>query len=240
MATTVALRILIRIPSTSSASSTGVAPSDLFRSCDTFGRNPRPSPGWQTTNDSSRGRARATSGRSPSSSSAIASRCCATSRGAFRPSWPRTPCRRRCCPRTARCWPARAPPTCARGCRRSRGGARSTRRGASATRCRWTPRSPPRPRSEPEARAIQANELGRVVAAFAELPERQRAALRLSALEGRSLEEIGDALDVAPDTAKSLVARSRRTLSHRLAAAELGCDDGARADGGLRRARACG
>ena len=71
---------------------------------------------------------------------------------------------------------------------------------------------------------MQANELGRVVAAFAELPERQQAALRLSALEGRSLEEIGDALDVAPDTAKSLVARSRRTLSHRLAAAELGCD----------------
>jgi RNA polymerase sigma-70 factor, ECF subfamily len=81
------------------------------------------------------------------------------------------------------------------------------------------------PTEEPEARVLQANELGRVVAAFAELPERQRAALRLSALEGRSLEEIGDALDVAPDTAKSLVARSRRTLSHRLAAADLGCDD---------------
>jgi RNA polymerase sigma factor (sigma-70 family) len=80
------------------------------------------------------------------------------------------------------------------------------------------------PAHEPEARAIQSNELGRVVAAFTELPERQRAALRLSALEGRTLEEIGDALDVAPDTAKSLVARSRRTLTHRLAAAELGCD----------------
>ena len=52
---------------------------------------------------------------------------------------------------------------------------------------------------------------------------RQRKALALSALEGRSLEEIGDALDVAPDTAKSLVARSRRTLTHRLAAAELDC-----------------
>jgi RNA polymerase sigma-70 factor (ECF subfamily) len=77
---------------------------------------------------------------------------------------------------------------------------------------------------EPEARVIQANELGRVVAAFSELPERQRAALRLSALEGRSLEEIGDALDVAPDTAKSLVARSRRTLTHRLAAADMCCD----------------
>ena len=76
---------------------------------------------------------------------------------------------------------------------------------------------------DPEARAIQANELGRVVAAFTELPARQRKALALSALEGRSLEEIGDALDVAPDTAKSLVARSRRTLTHRLAAAELDC-----------------
>src|SRR4051812_2616652 len=74
---------------------------------------------------------------------------------------------------------------------------------------------------EPEARGLQATELSRVVAAFSELPERQRAALRLSALEGRSLEEIGDALDVGPDTAKSLVARSRRTLTHRLAAADL-------------------
>src|SRR4051812_38633615 len=76
---------------------------------------------------------------------------------------------------------------------------------------------------DPEARAIQANELGRIVAAFTELPARQRTALALSALEGRSLEEIGNALDVAPDTAKSLVARSRRTLTHRLAAAELDC-----------------
>jgi RNA polymerase sigma factor (sigma-70 family) len=73
---------------------------------------------------------------------------------------------------------------------------------------------------EPEARVLQSTELGRVVAAFSELPERQRAALRLSALEGRTLAEIGD----APDAAKSLVARSRRTLTHRLAAAELGCD----------------
>ncbi len=80
------------------------------------------------------------------------------------------------------------------------------------------------PADEPEARVLQATELGRVVAAMSELPPRQRQALALSALEGRSLEEIGVALDVAPDTAKSLVARSRRTLTHRLAAAELGCD----------------
>lgn len=76
---------------------------------------------------------------------------------------------------------------------------------------------------EPEARVLQSSELGRVVAAFSELPERQRAALALSAFEGRSLEEIGSALDVPADTAKSLVARSRRTLTHRLAAAELCC-----------------
>jgi RNA polymerase sigma-70 factor, ECF subfamily len=78
---------------------------------------------------------------------------------------------------------------------------------------------------EPEAKLLAANELGRVVAAFTELPERQQAALRLSALEGRSLEEIGRRLDVAPEAAKSLVARSRRTLTHRLAAADLCCAD---------------
>ena len=38
--------------------------------------------------------------------------------------------------------------------------------------------------SEPEARVIQTHELGRVVAAFSELPERQRTALALSALGG--------------------------------------------------------
>ncbi|MDA0179065.1 sigma-70 family RNA polymerase sigma factor [Solirubrobacter phytolaccae] len=78
---------------------------------------------------------------------------------------------------------------------------------------------------DPEARALQAHELGRVVAAMSSLPERQRTALKLSALEGRSLEEIGSALDVPADTAKSLVARSRRTLHHRLEAADLDCGE---------------
>lgn len=78
---------------------------------------------------------------------------------------------------------------------------------------------------EPEARVLQAHELGRVVAAMSALPERQRTALKLSALEGRSLEEIGTVLDVPADTAKSLVARSRRTLHHRLEAADLDCSD---------------
>ena len=72
---------------------------------------------------------------------------------------------------------------------------------------------------DPEARAIQAHELGRVVAAFSELPERQRTALAMSALEGRSLEEIGDALrrragrgEVAR---RALAADARRTGSRR-------------------------
>ena len=78
---------------------------------------------------------------------------------------------------------------------------------------------------DPEARAMQAHELDRVVSAMSELPERQLTALKLSALEGRSLEEIGDALDVGADTAKSLVARSRRTLTHRLAAADMDCGE---------------
>jgi RNA polymerase sigma-70 factor (ECF subfamily) len=78
---------------------------------------------------------------------------------------------------------------------------------------------------DPEARVLQAHELDRVVSAMSELPERQLAALKLSALEGRSLEEIGDALDVGAETAKSLVARSRRTLTHRLAAADLDCGE---------------
>jgi RNA polymerase sigma-70 factor (ECF subfamily) len=78
---------------------------------------------------------------------------------------------------------------------------------------------------DPEARAMQAHELDRVVSAMGELPQRQRTALKLSALEGRSLEEIGDALDVGAETAKSLVARSRRTLTHRLAAADMDCGD---------------
>src|SRR5688572_17880746 len=52
---------------------------------------------------------------------------------------------------------------------------------------------------DPEARAMQAHELDRVVSAMGELPERQRTALKLSALEGRSLEEIGDALDVGAE-----------------------------------------
>ena len=50
------------------------------------------------------------------------------------------------------------------------------------------------------------------------LPHRQRHALAMSVLEGRSVEEIGRAFDVSPDAAKSLVARSRRSLARAMAA----------------------
>jgi hypothetical protein len=106
----------------------------------------------------------------------------------------------------------RGPWTCARGCReRDALPLDAGVAGAAA--------------DDPEARALQAHELDRVVSALSELPERQRTALKLSALEGRSLEEIGEALDVGAETAKSLVARSRRALTHRLAAADLDCGD---------------
>ncbi|MBE2315810.1 RNA polymerase sigma factor [Solirubrobacter sp. CPCC 204708] len=82
-----------------------------------------------------------------------------------------------------------------------------------------------RPGDDPAARVLQAHELGRVVRAMRELPERQRQALKLSVLEGRSAAEIGSVLDVPADVARTIVARSRRSLHHRLAAVDLACDD---------------
>jgi RNA polymerase sigma-70 factor (ECF subfamily) len=68
----------------------------------------------------------------------------------------------------------------------------------------------------PEETAIMASELGGIVDAWAALPERQRSALAMSVLEGRSLDEIGDRLHVGPVAAKSLVARARRRLTLQL------------------------
>ena len=56
---------------------------------------------------------------------------------------------------------------------------------------------------------------------WAGLPHRQRHALAMSVLEGRSLEEIGDAFGVSVEAAKSLVARSRRSLAHAVAADDV-------------------
>jgi RNA polymerase sigma-70 factor (ECF subfamily) len=53
--------------------------------------------------------------------------------------------------------------------------------------------------------------------ALAELPEKQRAALCLSALEGLSYAEVAVALEVTEKAVKSLVHRARSTLAARLA-----------------------
>ena len=58
----------------------------------------------------------------------------------------------------------------------------------------------------------------RVAAALAELPERQRAALCLAAVEGLSYAEVAEALDVTEKAVKSLVHRARSALAERLAA----------------------
>lgn len=49
-----------------------------------------------------------------------------------------------------------------------------------------------------------------------ELPERQRAALWLSAVEGQSYAEVAEALDVTEKAVKSLVHRARSALADRL------------------------
>ena len=63
-------------------------------------------------------------------------------------------------------------------------------------------------------------ELDRMLGHWAGLPRRQRHALAMRVLEGRSLEEIGRELGVSPDAAKSLVARSRRSLAVAVASGE--------------------
>ena len=51
---------------------------------------------------------------------------------------------------------------------------------------------------------------------MAELPERQRAALWLAAVEGQSYAEIGEALGVSEKAVKSLVHRARSALAERM------------------------
>ncbi len=57
---------------------------------------------------------------------------------------------------------------------------------------------------------------GRVEEELARLPEKQRAALCLAALEGLSYAEVARALDVTQQAVKSLVHRARSTLAERL------------------------
>ena len=56
-----------------------------------------------------------------------------------------------------------------------------------------------------------------VEAALERLPERQRAALWLSAVEGFSYAEVAEALDTTPKSVKSLVHRARSAVVERLA-----------------------
>jgi RNA polymerase sigma-70 factor (ECF subfamily) len=72
---------------------------------------------------------------------------------------------------------------------------------------------------------VDARRLGRAVAAaLEELPEKQRAALCLTAVEGLSYAEVAEALDVTEKAVKSLVHRARSALAKRLAEAGQGED----------------
>lgn len=60
-----------------------------------------------------------------------------------------------------------------------------------------------------------------VEAALAELPDKQRAALCLAAVEGLSYAEVAEALDVTEKAVKSLVHRARSGLAERLGPEEV-------------------
>lgn len=79
--------------------------------------------------------------------------------------------------------------------------------------------------AEPHDVIARRDDLARTLDAWGALPERQRAALVLSVLEGRTLTEIADALDVNASAAKALVARGRRTLAGRIEDAGLDCEE---------------
>ena len=61
-------------------------------------------------------------------------------------------------------------------------------------------------------------ERSRVEAELAVLPERQRTALWLAAVEGHSYAEIAEVLDASPQSVKALIHRARATLADRMAA----------------------
>lgn len=68
---------------------------------------------------------------------------------------------------------------------------------------------------------VDARRRGAIVAvALGELPEKQRAALCLSAVEGLSYAEVAEALEVTEKAVKSLVHRARSSLAARLREAE--------------------
>ena len=68
----------------------------------------------------------------------------------------------------------------------------------------------------PDDAADARREAGRVLADLEELPEKQRAALCLSAIEGLSYAEIAEALEVTESAVKALVHRARSALADRM------------------------
>lgn len=75
------------------------------------------------------------------------------------------------------------------------------------------------PRADPYAETARREELRLVVGGLARLPERQRTALVLHALEGRTHEELAVRLDVSVGGSKALVHRARHRLAADLGAA---------------------
>ena len=99
-------------------------------------------------------------------------------------------------------------------------------------------RDPHESLDRPDARALRAESPAsddlaharqraqRLEAALAELPERQRAALWLSAVEGLSYAEVADSLEVSESAVKALVHRARSRLADRLEMPDGGESDG--------------
>jgi len=76
---------------------------------------------------------------------------------------------------------------------------------------------------------VDARRLGRAAAIELErLPEKQRAALCLSAVEGLSYAEVAEALEVTEKAVKSLVHRARSTLATRMAQPRASAVEGGR------------
>jgi RNA polymerase sigma-70 factor (ECF subfamily) len=68
--------------------------------------------------------------------------------------------------------------------------------------------------ADPHGRAVAREQLGVVVGGLKALPDRQRAAIVMHELEGRSHESLGAQLGVSVAASKALVCRARQGMSH--------------------------